>query len=47
MCTPPIVTTQRLDKTFTAATNAHATKEEFLDASFSMVSVKYQRKVGD
>jgi hypothetical protein len=29
------------------ATNTHATIEELLDASFSMQSMSYQRKVGD
>jgi hypothetical protein len=43
---PPIVATQRLGKNLTAAINAHATIEELLDASFSMRSVSYQRKVG-
>jgi hypothetical protein len=43
---PPIVARQRLGKNSTAATNTHATIEELLDASFSMRSVSYQRKVG-
>jgi hypothetical protein len=43
-----IVARQRLGKkNVTAATNTHATIEELLDASFSMPSVRYQRKVGD
>jgi hypothetical protein len=42
-----IVAEQRLGKNVTAATNTHATKEELLDALFSMRSVSYQRKVGD
>jgi hypothetical protein len=42
----PIVTTQRLGKQVTVATNTHATKEELLDALFPMRSVQYQNKVG-
>jgi hypothetical protein len=38
---------QRLGKNVTAAINTHATIEELLDASFSMQSVWYQKKVGD
>jgi hypothetical protein len=44
---PAIVARQRLGKNVTAATSTHATIEELLDASFSMRSVSYQRKVGD
>jgi hypothetical protein len=43
----PIVVTQRLSKNVTVATNIHAKIEELLDASFSMLFVSYQRKVGD
>jgi hypothetical protein len=43
---PHIVARQRLCKHVPAATNTHTT-EELLDASFSMRSVSYQRKVGD
>jgi hypothetical protein len=42
---PPIVARQQLGKNVTAAT--HATIEEFLDASFSMRPVLYQKKIGD
>jgi hypothetical protein len=41
------VARQRLSKNITAATNTYVTIEELLDASFSMRSVWYQRKVGD
>jgi hypothetical protein len=34
-------------KTELRETHSHATREEFLDASFSMRFVSYQRKVGD
>jgi hypothetical protein len=44
---PPIVARQGLGKNVTAATNTHATIEELLDASFSMRSMSYERKVGD
>jgi hypothetical protein len=37
---------QRPGKNVTAATNAHATVEEFLEASSSMRSVSYERKAG-
>jgi hypothetical protein len=40
---PPIVVRQRLGKHVPAVTNTHGTIEEFLDASFSMRSVLYQR----
>jgi hypothetical protein len=43
----PIVDRQRLSKNVTAATYTHAAIEEFLDASFSLQSVSYQRKVGE
>jgi hypothetical protein len=39
-----IVASQRLGKNVTVTTNAHATIEEFLEASFSMQSVSYQGK---
>jgi hypothetical protein len=38
---------QRLDKHVSAATNTHATTEKLFDASFSMRSMSYKRKVGD
>jgi hypothetical protein len=44
---PHIVARQRLGKNVIAATNTHATIEELLEASFSVRSVSYQRKVGD
>jgi hypothetical protein len=44
---PFIVARQRLGKNVTAATNAHATTEELLDASFSIRFVSYERKTGD
>jgi hypothetical protein len=47
VCVSPIVARQRLSKEVTAATNTSATIEELLDASFSMRSVLYQRKVGN
>jgi hypothetical protein len=43
----PIVARQRFGKNVTAATNTQGTIEELLNASFSMRSVSYQRKVGD
>jgi hypothetical protein len=43
----PIVARQRLGKNVIAATNTQATKEEFLYTSFSMLSVSYQRRIGD
>jgi hypothetical protein len=45
MCIPPIVTGQRLGKNITAATNTYATIE-LLEASFSIRSLSYQKKVG-
>jgi hypothetical protein len=42
----PIVARQRLCKNVIAGMNTHATIEEFLDASFPMLSMTYQRKVG-
>jgi hypothetical protein len=45
ICTP--LSRQRLGKNVTAATNTHETGGELLDASFSMRSVSYQRKVRD
>jgi hypothetical protein len=42
-----IIARQRLGKNVAAATNKHATVELFFDASFSVLSVYYQRKVGD
>jgi hypothetical protein len=47
VCVSPIVDRQRLGINITAAMNTHVTIEELLDASFSMRSVSYQRKVGD
>jgi hypothetical protein len=44
---PSIVARQRLCINVNAATNTHATIDELLDASFSMRSMTYQRKVGD
>jgi hypothetical protein len=44
---PLIVVRQRLGKNTTAATNAHTAIEELLDASFSMLSMSYPRKVGE
>jgi hypothetical protein len=44
---PPLAVRQRLGKNDTAATNTYITIEELLDASFSMRSVSYQRKIGD
>jgi hypothetical protein len=41
---PLIVARQRLGRNVTAVTNAHATIEELLDASFSMWPVSYQGK---
>jgi hypothetical protein len=43
----PIVARQRMGKNVTAATNTHTTIEELLDASLSMLSVSYQRKVSE
>jgi hypothetical protein len=43
----PTVARQWLGKNVTVATNMHATTEDLLDASFSVRSVSYQRKVGD
>jgi hypothetical protein len=43
---PSIAARQRLDNNVSAATNTHAAIEELLDASFSVRSVSYQRKVG-
>jgi hypothetical protein len=40
----PIVARHRLFRNVTAVTNTHATKEELLDASFSMWPVSYQGK---
>jgi hypothetical protein len=39
---PPIVARQRLGRNVTAVTNTHATIEELLQASFSMLPVSYQ-----
>jgi hypothetical protein len=36
---PPVVARQRLGRNVTAVTNTHATIEEFLDASFSVLPV--------
>jgi hypothetical protein len=49
ICVPvfifPTVAKQRHGKNVRAATNTHVTIEELLDASFSVRSVSYQRKV--
>jgi hypothetical protein len=45
MCLP-VIFRQRVGKNVTAATNTQATIESFLDASYSMPSVSYQRKAG-
>jgi hypothetical protein len=42
---PLIVAREQLGKNVIAATNTHATIQELLDASFSMLSVLYKRKV--
>jgi hypothetical protein len=47
VCLYVYVARQRLDKNITAATNTHATTDEFLDASFSTRPLSYQMKVGD
>jgi hypothetical protein len=47
MCIPPVVAKRRLAKSNNVAINTHATIEEYLDTSFSMRSVSYERKVGD
>jgi hypothetical protein len=44
---PPIVARQRLGKHVTAATNTHAIVEQLLEASFSIRSMSYQRKLDD
>jgi hypothetical protein len=44
---PLIVAMQRLGRNVTAVTNTYATIEELLDASFSMLPVSHQGKVGD
>jgi hypothetical protein len=44
---PPLVARQWLGKDVTAAISTHAKIEELLEASFSMLSVSYQRKVGN
>jgi hypothetical protein len=43
----PLTARQRLGKNVTAAMNTYATIQDLLDASFSVRSVSYQRKVGD
>jgi hypothetical protein len=43
----PVAARQWLGKTITVAMKTLATIEELMDASFSMWSVSYQRKVGD
>jgi hypothetical protein len=45
VCLYVYVAGQRLNKNVTAATNTHATIEEFLDASSSIRSMSYQMKV--
>jgi hypothetical protein len=47
VCVSTIVARQRLSKNVTAATNRHTAVEGLLDASFSIRSMSYQRKVGD
>jgi hypothetical protein len=42
-----IVARQRLGKNIISATNIHTIIKELLEASFSVQSVSYQRKVGD
>jgi hypothetical protein len=44
---PHIVLRQRLGKHIPAASNTHATIEEFLASSSSLRSVLYQKKVSD
>jgi hypothetical protein len=43
----PIVARQRPGKDVTAATNTQATIEALLDASFSMRTLSFQKKIGD
>jgi hypothetical protein len=43
---PVIVARQRLGKKVTAATNTHTTIEGLFEATFSMRSMSYQRKIG-
>jgi hypothetical protein len=47
VCIPFTVARQRLGNPVPAAKNTHATIDEMLEASYSMQSVSYQRKVGD
>jgi hypothetical protein len=44
---PSIDARQRIGKNVTAATNAQATIEKLMKASFSMWSLSYQKKVED
>jgi hypothetical protein len=44
---PSIVARQRFGKHVPEATNTYPAVEEFLDASFCMSSVSYQRKTGN
>jgi hypothetical protein len=44
---PSIVATQRLGKHVPAATNTRSTIQELLEASFSLLTLSYQTKVGD
>jgi hypothetical protein len=44
---PPVIARQWLGKNVTTAMNTHTAIEELLDASFSMQSLSYQKKVGD
>jgi hypothetical protein len=44
---PIVVAMQLLGKIVTTAKNTHATIDALVDASFSMWSVSYQRKVGN
>jgi hypothetical protein len=46
VCLYVYIARQRLGKNITAATNTRVTIEELLDASFSVLSVPCQKKVG-
>jgi hypothetical protein len=47
LCQYVYVPRQRLAKSVTAAKNIHATMKELFGSSFSMLSMSYQKKVGD
>jgi hypothetical protein len=47
LCISAIIARQRLVKNVTTTTNTQATTETFLDSSFPVRSVSYQRKLGD